>query len=99
MEVREGTLAFPLAGDNAETWYRVTGDLGADGPAPLDRYLFVAQRHRFFNRRPDYIALHTRRAPIHHALADLQLLRDDVKEVRADLRELKLMFMKGIEKP
>ena len=33
MEVREGTLAFPLAGDNAETWYRVTGDLGADGPA------------------------------------------------------------------
>src|SRR5437588_3659124 len=35
MEVREGTLAFPLAGDDAETWYRVTGDLGADGPAPL----------------------------------------------------------------
>jgi hypothetical protein len=31
--------------------------------------------------------------------ADLQLLRDDVKEVRADLRELKLMFMKGAEKP
>ena len=31
--------------------------------------------------------------------ADLQLLRDDVKEVRADLRELKLMFMKGTEKP
>src|SRR5947209_4105392 len=31
--------------------------------------------------------------------ADLQLLRDDVKEVRADLRELKLLFMKGAEKP
>jgi len=31
--------------------------------------------------------------------ADPQLLRDDVKEVRADLRELKLMFMKGTEKP
>ena len=31
--------------------------------------------------------------------ADLQLPRDDVKEVRADLRELKLMFMKGTERP
>ncbi|HZS31516.1 MAG TPA: proline iminopeptidase-family hydrolase [Gaiellaceae bacterium] len=31
MEVREGTVAF----DGAETWYRVTGELRADGPAPL----------------------------------------------------------------
>jgi len=33
--VTEGTVAFPLAGDDAKTWYRVTGDLKADGPAPL----------------------------------------------------------------
>lgn len=35
MEVREGRVPFPLAGDDAETWYRVTGDLRPEGPAPL----------------------------------------------------------------
>ena len=39
MDVREDTVAFPLAGDEtAETWYRVTGDLrpdDADAPTPL----------------------------------------------------------------
>jgi L-proline amide hydrolase len=35
MKVREGRVPFPLAGDDAETWYRVTGDLRPDGPAPL----------------------------------------------------------------
>jgi L-proline amide hydrolase len=36
--VREGTIAFPLDGEEAQTWYRVTGDLrpgDADAPAPL----------------------------------------------------------------
>ena len=35
MDVLEGTVPFPHGGDDAETWYRVTGDLRADGPAPL----------------------------------------------------------------
>ena len=35
MSVREGTTAFPFAGEDAQTWYRITGDLQADGPAPL----------------------------------------------------------------
>jgi L-proline amide hydrolase len=38
VEVREGTVAFPLDGEEAQTWYRVTGDLrpgDAGAPAPL----------------------------------------------------------------
>jgi L-proline amide hydrolase len=38
VDVREGTVAFPLEGEEAETWYRVTGDLrpgDASAPAPL----------------------------------------------------------------
>jgi L-proline amide hydrolase len=38
VDVREGTVALPLDGEEAETWYRVTGDLRpgeADAPAPL----------------------------------------------------------------
>ena len=38
MDVREGTVAFPLAGEEAETWYRVTGELrpgDSSTPAPL----------------------------------------------------------------
>ena len=35
MDVLEGTVPFPHGGEDAETWYRVTGDLRADGPAPL----------------------------------------------------------------
>ena len=35
MVVSEGVVAFPFADDNAETWYRVTGELSADRPAPL----------------------------------------------------------------
>ena len=38
MEVREGTVALPLDGEEAETWYRVTGDLrpgDTTAPAPL----------------------------------------------------------------
>lgn len=32
--MQEGTVVFPLDGEEAETWYRVTGDLAADA-APL----------------------------------------------------------------
>jgi L-proline amide hydrolase len=32
---REGTVPFDLGGESAETWYRVTGELREDGPAPL----------------------------------------------------------------
>ena len=35
MDVLEGTVPFPHGGDDAETWYRVTGDLRTDGPTPL----------------------------------------------------------------
>ncbi|HYQ11228.1 MAG TPA: proline iminopeptidase-family hydrolase [Gaiellaceae bacterium] len=38
MDVREGTVPFPLGGDDAVTWYRVTGDLrpgDPDAPTPL----------------------------------------------------------------
>jgi len=38
MGVREGTVAFPLASEEAHTWYRVTGELrpgDAAAPAPL----------------------------------------------------------------
>jgi L-proline amide hydrolase len=35
VDVLEGTVPFPHGGEDAETWYRVTGDLRADGPAPL----------------------------------------------------------------
>jgi len=38
VEVREGTIAFPLDGEEASTWYRVTGELrpgDAAAPAPL----------------------------------------------------------------
>ena len=38
MDVREGTVTFSLDGEEAETWYRVTGDLRlgeTDAPAPL----------------------------------------------------------------
>ena len=38
MAVNEGTVAFPLGGEEAQTWYRVTGELrpgDADAPAPL----------------------------------------------------------------
>ena len=38
MKVQEGTIAFPLDGEEAQTWYRVTGDLrpgDPDAPAPL----------------------------------------------------------------
>src|SRR5690348_16588753 len=38
MDVHEGTVAFPLDGEEAETWYRVTGELrpgDAEAPAPL----------------------------------------------------------------
>src|SRR5438445_5662802 len=35
MGVRGGRVPFPLAGDDAETWYRVTGDLRPDGPTAL----------------------------------------------------------------
>jgi len=34
VDAREGTVAFPFAGEDAETWYRVTGDLEA-AAAPL----------------------------------------------------------------
>ncbi|HUJ55747.1 MAG TPA: alpha/beta fold hydrolase, partial [Gaiellaceae bacterium] len=35
--MREGTVAFPLDGEEAQTWYRVSGELqhGDDDPAPL----------------------------------------------------------------
>src|SRR6516164_5115016 len=38
MDMREGTQAFPLAGEDAKTWYRVTGKLQPGdeaSPAPL----------------------------------------------------------------
>ena len=38
MDVRKGTVPFPLGGDDAVTWYRVTGDLrpgDPDAPTPL----------------------------------------------------------------
>jgi len=38
VDVRESTVAFMVDGEEAETWYRVTGDLrpgDADAPAPL----------------------------------------------------------------
>ena len=38
MDVREGTVPFPLGGDDAVTWYRATGDLrpgDPDAPTPL----------------------------------------------------------------
>jgi len=38
VQVREGTVVFPLDGEEAETWYRVTGELrrgDPDAPAPL----------------------------------------------------------------
>jgi L-proline amide hydrolase len=38
VKVQEGTIAFPLDGEEAQTWYRVTGDLrpgDPDAPAPL----------------------------------------------------------------
>ena len=38
MEVQEGTVPFPPGGDEAETWYRVTGELrpgDTTAPAPL----------------------------------------------------------------
>jgi L-proline amide hydrolase len=38
VEVREGTATFPLDGEDAQTWYRVTGDLrpgDVDAPVPL----------------------------------------------------------------
>jgi len=38
VDVREGTVPFPLGGDDAVTWYRGTGDLrpgGPDAPTPL----------------------------------------------------------------
>jgi L-proline amide hydrolase len=38
VEVHEGTVAFRLDGEEAQTWYRVTGELrpgDADAPAPL----------------------------------------------------------------
>src|SRR6478752_9700369 len=38
MDTREGTVAFPFAGEEAETWYRVTGELrpgDSAAPAPL----------------------------------------------------------------
>src|SRR4051812_11353295 len=34
-EVREGTVPFEVDGAALETWFRVTGELGRDGPAPL----------------------------------------------------------------
>src|SRR6476661_9112597 len=38
VDAREGTVAFPFAGDEAETWYRVSGELrpgDSATPAPL----------------------------------------------------------------
>src|SRR5947208_8841108 len=35
MDVREGTVPFEADGEAAETWYRITGELAEDGPAPL----------------------------------------------------------------
>ena len=35
MEVSEGTVAFTFADDDAETWYRITGELNRDGSVPL----------------------------------------------------------------
>jgi L-proline amide hydrolase len=32
---REGTVRFQVDGDTAETWYRIVGELGREGPAPL----------------------------------------------------------------
>src|SRR3954451_23104435 len=32
---RDGTIPFDAGGVEAETWYRVTGELSEDGPAPL----------------------------------------------------------------
>src|SRR3954452_5138680 len=34
-EVREGTVPFETGGETHQTWYRVTGELRPDGPAPL----------------------------------------------------------------
>src|SRR3954466_4721562 len=34
-DVREGTVPFETGGETHQTWYRVTGDLRPDGPAPL----------------------------------------------------------------
>lgn len=35
MEAREGTVAFPFGGEDAQTWYRISGELRPDGPTPL----------------------------------------------------------------
>ncbi|HEY2353681.1 MAG TPA: proline iminopeptidase-family hydrolase [Gaiellaceae bacterium] len=35
MRIREGSVGFASAEDGAETWYRVTGELRADGSPPL----------------------------------------------------------------
>jgi len=38
VQVREGKAAFPFAGEEAETWYRVSGQLrpgDTSAPAPL----------------------------------------------------------------
>jgi L-proline amide hydrolase len=35
VDVLEGTVPFAHGGEDAETWYRVTGDVRGDGPAPL----------------------------------------------------------------
>jgi len=35
VEVSEGTVAFTFADDDAETWYRITGELNRDGSVPL----------------------------------------------------------------
>src|SRR4051812_27495440 len=32
---REGTVAFQLGAETVQTWYRITGELGGDAPAPL----------------------------------------------------------------
>jgi L-proline amide hydrolase len=33
--MREGSVPLDLGGETVETWYRVAGELGGDGPAPL----------------------------------------------------------------
>ena len=55
---------------------RKVGDIAADSP-PLDLHGFIAQRHRFLDRRFDHEAAHPDTAALDLALADLQAFLGD----------------------